>query len=104
VRLFYVVAGDVVPRANFPHRRLDLGNGSVLMSVDWSNEVTEMQWAALPGVWALPHPVFEQGIPLNDEHLVHLSSRYPVEKGHNVRDLLKMVTKDEPLMRVWATT
>ena len=104
MKLFYVVTQDALATVKFGHRYLDLGSGKALMCIDWKSEVAEMQWAALPGVWALPHPVFEQGIPLTDEHLAHLSSRYPVEKGHNVHDLLKMVAKDEPLMRVWATT
>lgn len=102
MRLFYVVAEDVLHKADFGYRYIALGNGNVLMCVDWTNDMKEMQWAGTAGVLPLPHPLLEQSSPLTDEHVQQLSSRYPVQKGHNVHDLLKFVVKEEPLMRVWA--
>jgi hypothetical protein len=102
VKLFYVVSIDALRMATFGYRALDLSNGNLLVSVEWSNEMAELQWAKTPGVIPLPHPFFEQAVPLSDEHLTHLSFHFGVEKGHTIHDLLREVVKIEPLMRVWA--
>jgi hypothetical protein len=102
VKLFYIVPTEILPQANFGYHTLDLSNGKLLMAVEWTDELDEMRWANRQEVIPLPHPFLEQAVPLSDEHLAHLSFRFPVEKGDNVHVLLKHAMKHDSFMRVWA--
>lgn len=100
MRLYYIAPIEQAQKVTSEMHALDLGNGKHLVCVQWRDELSEMQWAAHPDVIALPHPILESTVRLADEHIKHLSGRYPVEVGDNVHHVIKHVAKDDPWMRL----
>ena len=78
----------------------DLKNGKVLVCVRWRDEGTEVAWSNHPDVIALPHPIFESTVELDEEQCQWLLGRYPMRLGNTVHDLIKLAAKDNPMMRL----
>lgn len=100
MRLYYLATKERTAAINHSWHALDLGNGKHLVCIDWKDEMSEMQWASHPDVIALPHPILESTVRLTDEHVKHLTGRYPIEVGHNVHHVIKHASNDDPWMRL----
>ena len=99
MKLFYLVDDAVVKTVTFGYHGFDLENGKHLLCVNWTDELEESRWANTPGVSALPHPIFEAGTVLADEHVAHLG-KFNIEKGHNVHHVIKAASKIDIWMRL----
>lgn len=101
MKLFYICDEETTKHISTGFHSLPLGNGKLLVCVQWSNEAHEAAWAKREGVIALPHPIHEATQALTDVHLQHLSRRYPVTKGHNIHHVIKHAAKEDLWMRLW---
>jgi len=100
MKLYYVASQEVLDELpNVQSHWLDLGNGHVLIAVEWDNDFQEQEWSIKEGVLPLPHPVFNSADELTDEHLGHLTQRFPLEKGNNVHHAIKAASRHDPWMR-----
>jgi hypothetical protein len=102
MKLLYLVPEGTLMPENIGWRAISLGNGHGLVCIDWRDELAEMNWVKASGVIPLPHPYIESSVPLVDEHIAHLSSRFAVKTGDNIHDLIREAMKVEPLFRIWA--
>ena len=101
MKLFYICDEETTKHIPTGWHSIDLGEGKLLVCIQWTNEAHEAAWAARPGVVSLPHPIHEATQSLSAEHVRHLSRRYPVSTGHNVHHLIKHVSKEDLWMRLW---
>lgn len=100
MRLFYIVSPEMTQHIGTGWHSVDLGNGKLLVCVDWKNGAKELAWSEQPGVISLPHPIFESTVPLTDEHLSHLNKYFQLENGDTVHRLIKQASRHDPWMRV----
>lgn len=99
MKTFYVTTEEKARELYHPWHGLDLGNGKMLVCVDWRDDHQELHWGDQPEVSRLPHPVFEPNVELSDEHVEHLCGRFNVEKGHCVHHVIKQAGTHDPWMR-----
>lgn len=69
----------------------------VLVKSIHRDEASVMSFEAKAGVERLPHPLFDQEVPLKDAHATMLGKHHAIHKGHKMRDVIKEVCRrDNP--------
>jgi hypothetical protein len=100
MKLFYVATPEAAKAIPTGWHSVDLGNGKLLVCVDWRNQAHEEVWAARDDVICLPHPIFEANDGLTAEHREHLSGRFTVNHGDNVHAVIKQAAVIDRWMRL----
>jgi hypothetical protein len=100
MKLFYITTAEHMVDMRFAWHSLDLGDGELLVCVDWKDDAHEFRWSQTDGVIPLPHPIFEASTPLTDEHRQHLAGRYKTNSGDNIHHIIKQAAKEDLWMRV----
>lgn len=101
MKLFYICSIETTQHIGTGWHSTDLGNGKLMVCIDWNNEAKEVAWASREGVISLPHPIFESTIPLTAEHVQHLSGKYQVTTDHNIHHVIKQAAKEDLWMRCY---
>lgn len=63
----------------------------VIVKVRHLEEADEEFWASQPGVRPLPHPLKEQSVKLDDEHVQKLG-HHGLKQGHKIHDLIDRIS------------
>lgn len=100
MKLFYVTTPEKMQEVRRSWHSLELGNGQLLVCIDWKTDREEWEWSQHPDVTALPHPVFESTKPLTPEHLAHVGKRFGLVVGNDVHHLIRAATKEDLWMRI----
>lgn len=101
MKLFYIVDRETATQLDVGWRSLELGNGKLLVCINWKNEAHEFAWSSRPDVISLPHPIFESSQALSPEHVQHLAAKFHVTTSHNVHDVIKQAAREDLWMRCY---
>ena len=79
---------------------LSLPDGTVLLNASFHADHQQEKFHGIPGVEPLPHPQYESGKPISDEHVSALA-HIGVVKGHTVHDVAKLAGKINRSLKLW---
>lgn len=99
VKSYYITTPVHARELHHAWHGIDLGNGKLLVAVDWHNAAHEQGWTDHADVVSLPHPVWDAGVKLSDEHRTHLSEKFGCQDGDTILHLIRKVCCEHPIMK-----